>query len=374
MSTALTIESSIDSVLKDMKNSYEEKIVDPEEKPGDYIRSQKLIKKLHKYIVDEFIKCGVDESRVKEEVKLYGKIKYKDQDICIFLKDYEEEEVDITWGEEKDLGKKCESNDIVEGILSINVRSQLSSLMKNKDTLLERTFAEALNFHLRCPKMCLGEVYLIPVYEYNNDKFEENEVEFIKTETHTLEVFKDVEEAKLLELERIDASKNLKNRNIFITKLRELNIIPELNELYSEEKRILEKYNVKILRLNKNSSDEKVEDYNRLKIIREELAMKISKLKLDIPKVISIRARIERYINFFDEINMRSNINSDYHKYEKCALLIVDFSKEQPLLYRTTQELKNDGLVGPMFNTELGNMKVDDFSSDLISIYNERFI
>lgn len=374
MSTALIIDSNLDMVLKDMKDSYESKIVDPNEKPRDYIRSQNLIKKLHTYIADEFIKCGVDESRVREEVKLYGKIKYKDQDICIFPEECEEEVVDIVWGEEKYLGKKCESDNIVEGILSINVRSQLSSLMKNKDTLLERTFAEALNFHLRCPKMCLGEVYLIPVYEYNNDKFEKNKVEFIKTETYELELFKDVEECKLLELEGIPASKNLENRNIFITKLNELNIIPRLNELYSEEKSILEKYNVKIFRLNKNSSDEMINDHKRFKIIREELATKISKLKLDISKVISIRARIERYINFFDEINMRDNINSDYHKYEKCTLLIVDFSQEQPLLYRTTEELKKDGLVGPTFNTELGNMKIDDFASDLISIYNERFI
>lgn len=374
MSTAVTSESNLEMVLKDMKDSYEAKIVDPNEKPGDYIRSQNLIKKLHTYIADEFIKYGIDKSRVREEVKLYGQLKYKDQDICIFPEEYEGEEVDIIWGEEKYLGKKCKSDDIVECILSINVRSQLSSLMKNKDTLLERTFAEALNFHLRCPRMCLGEVYLIPVYEYDNDEFENNKVEFIKTSIYGLEVFKDLEEDKLLELEGIQACKNIENRDVFITKLNEFNIIPELNELYLEEKIILSNYNVKIFKLGKNPSEERSNDYNRFKVIRKELSSKISKLKLDISKVVSIRARIERYINFFDEINMRNNIDSDYHKYEKCTLLIVDFSQEQPVLYRTTQELKNYGLVGPMFNTELGNMKIDDFAPDLISIYNERFI
>ena len=52
--------------------------------------------------------------------------------------------------------------------LVINIRSQMSSLAKNADTLFERTFAEALNLHMRYPKMVLGEVYLIPVFEYDD--------------------------------------------------------------------------------------------------------------------------------------------------------------------------------------------------------------
>ncbi len=56
-----------------------------------------------------------------------------------------------------------------ESILSVNVRSQLSSIGKNFDTLYERTFAESLNLHLRCPNMVLGEVYLIPTKEYDDD-------------------------------------------------------------------------------------------------------------------------------------------------------------------------------------------------------------
>ena len=55
-----------------------------------------------------------------------------------------------------------------ESILSVNVRSQLSSVDKNFDTLYERTFAESLNLHLRFPNMVLGEVYLIPAKEYDD--------------------------------------------------------------------------------------------------------------------------------------------------------------------------------------------------------------
>jgi len=52
--------------------------------------------------------------------------------------------------------------DYTEKIISINVRSQFSSLAKNFDTLYERTIAEAQNLHVRCSKMCLGEVYMMP--------------------------------------------------------------------------------------------------------------------------------------------------------------------------------------------------------------------
>ncbi|MEI8092479.1 MAG: hypothetical protein WCG98_10405 [bacterium] len=51
-------------------------------------------------------------------------------------------------------------------------------MQKNIDTLYERTFAEALNLHLEYPNMCLGEVYMIPAYEYDDKKMTKNKVEF----------------------------------------------------------------------------------------------------------------------------------------------------------------------------------------------------
>ena len=54
----------------------------------------------------------------------------------------------------------------------------MSSGSKNFDTLYERTFAEALNLHLRCDKMVLGEVYMIPVYEYDDNAAKRNQVVF----------------------------------------------------------------------------------------------------------------------------------------------------------------------------------------------------
>ncbi len=52
--------------------------------------------------------------------------------------------------------------------IAINIRSQISSIQKNFDTLYERTTSEAINLHDRCPKMCLGEVYMIAVPEYDD--------------------------------------------------------------------------------------------------------------------------------------------------------------------------------------------------------------
>jgi hypothetical protein len=66
----------------------------------------------------------------------------------------------------------------LEKVLTVNIRSQLSSLGKNIDTLYERTFAEALNLHLSYPKQCLGEVYLIPTHEYDDKAMVQNKIVF----------------------------------------------------------------------------------------------------------------------------------------------------------------------------------------------------
>ena len=61
-------------------------------------------------------------------------------------------------------------------ILAINVRSQLSSIEKNYDTLFERILAEALNLHNRFPYMVLGYLYLLPHYGYDSEAAKERRV------------------------------------------------------------------------------------------------------------------------------------------------------------------------------------------------------
>jgi len=136
------------------------------------IRSQKIINYLHEYIKQDFILNGIDPSKIyppinkcNPEIKIKGFLKSKDQDISILPSS--DHIIYAINGDKK-----------TEEILSVNLRSQLSSLQKNIDTLYERTFAEALNLHLKYPKQCLGEVYLIPVYSYDDRDMRNNIVSF----------------------------------------------------------------------------------------------------------------------------------------------------------------------------------------------------
>lgn len=150
---------------------------------NNLIRSQQPIKLLHEVVKAELIRQGVNEQFINPpleesagELKLAGFFKHKDQDICIVPNNVERTPEILTtegilYGKEDAFGK-----DFTEKTLSVNVRSQLSSSAKNFDTLYERTFAEALNLHLRCPQMVLGELYMIAVNEYDSNRANNNQV------------------------------------------------------------------------------------------------------------------------------------------------------------------------------------------------------
>lgn len=141
----------------------------------------------------------------------------------------------------------------------------MSSINKNSDTLFERTFAEALNLHMRYPDIVLGEVYLIPVYEYDDAEVKHNRVAFKQNKTD-----------------------------------------------------------------------------------------------------------VEKYISFFNSINMRKR-EGELYKYERCTLLIVDFSKSQPLLYRDTESLKRDGIISENFQVAYEPLAFDSFVQDILHEYAPRY-
>ena len=175
---------NLNKILKKIKNEFETAIKTSKFNGNIYdngnkakealIRSQKIINYLHDFVKKDFIKNGISKSKVypplkqtKPELKIQGFLKTKNQDITIVP--------------EKALVKKTSGYfSEVEKILSVNFRSQLSSLAKNIDTLYERTFAEALNLHLNYPKQVLGEVYLIPTHEYDDKAMLKNKVGFKK--------------------------------------------------------------------------------------------------------------------------------------------------------------------------------------------------
>ncbi len=237
------------------------------------IRSSALINLIHDAVKEDLIQHGLREEYVyphfnetKPEIKLAGFLKQKKQDVCVLPKGIAEEQIDIDWGPMAFQNKiDPYGYDFSTNTLVINVRSQMSSLGKNADTLFERTFAEALNLHIRYPNIVLGEVYLIPVYEYDDALVAENRVGF-KT----------------------------------------------------------------------RMSD------------------------------------VEKYISFFDSINNRGAEQEPY-KYERCALLVVDFRYDKPKLYRNSKELKEDGVISESFGIEYAGLGFESFAEDIIDIYATRY-
>ncbi len=150
------------------------------------IRSSRPILNLHEAVKIDLIKAGIHENFIfpsldkrTPELKLAGSRKQKNQDICIVP------DIDKIKEILQD-GLLHDTIDIygeifTERTISINIRSQISSIQKNFDTLYESTTSEAINLHDRCPRMCLGEVYMIAIPEYEDKEIKHNKIIFKKT-------------------------------------------------------------------------------------------------------------------------------------------------------------------------------------------------
>lgn len=183
----------IDEQLFKFKTQIENSIISGGVKGKEsIIRSSVLINLIHDAVKNAFIEAGVNPLNIfphlghkKPELKLAGFLKQKNQDICIIPSNIRKVPTLINWGplafENKtdEFGFEYSTNTLV-----INVRSQMSSLAKNYDTLFERTFAEAQNLHMRYPEIVLGEVYLIPVHEYDDELVKRNIVGFKNKQTN----------------------------------------------------------------------------------------------------------------------------------------------------------------------------------------------
>ncbi len=163
---------TIQEAVNQIKQKIEEATAISLQARKSLICSQKLIRPVHEAIKSAIIQNGINADFIfppigaNNEIKLSGYLKKKTQDIIVIPPNIQENGELITNGLHK--GKYDRFGHFAtERILAINARSQLSSLGNNVDTLYERNFAESLNLHLRCPRMCLGEVYLIPTHEYN---------------------------------------------------------------------------------------------------------------------------------------------------------------------------------------------------------------
>jgi hypothetical protein len=151
------------------------------------IRSSRLILKIHEVtkesLRDKLKLIGLPFAihpqlgASSPELAVTGFIKRKRQDIVVLIGNISPESETIVdgplHGTNDPLGSTATKTSIVIGI-----RSQLSSVGKNFDTLMERAFAETLNLRLRFPNLVMGEVYLLPVVEYDDDAMTRNRVAF----------------------------------------------------------------------------------------------------------------------------------------------------------------------------------------------------
>lgn len=144
--------------LNRIKKLYEGEIRRKGGNPGFLIRSGKIIDELYEYLKQELVKNGVKKSYINPplgksspEKEIGGYFKAKDQDILI-------------------------QKDELKPMASLNIRSQLSSVQKNYDTLFERLVAESVNIHERFPQMPCGYLYLLPTIGYSSEAMKKNKV------------------------------------------------------------------------------------------------------------------------------------------------------------------------------------------------------
>jgi hypothetical protein len=157
------------------------------------IRSQSLIMNIHEAAKESIynkldkIKWRVHPPIGKNspELKVYGHLKAKDQDIVFLERDFTPNPilVGLDTGKIDPIGIEATSRAII-----IGVRSQMSSVDKNFDTLMERAFAETLNMRLRAKSIVMGEVYLLPLVELDDKAMKNNEIKF-KQKSVALEKF-----------------------------------------------------------------------------------------------------------------------------------------------------------------------------------------
>lgn len=146
------------------------------------IASQQIVNLLHETVKSAFVLEGVNPTLLKPnigianpEITLAGFLKFKKQDVCIFPSNLQPRVEALDFNGLFNTGVTEPYGELfTEHILSVNVRTQLSSLGNNVDTMFERTYAEPLNLHRRVPKMVLGEMYLISVKELNTKQIAHN--------------------------------------------------------------------------------------------------------------------------------------------------------------------------------------------------------
>lgn len=186
----------IEQALLNFKNLIENAILTGGNKAKTaIIRSSLPILNIHEAVKTQLIQNGINPNLIHPpiekrtpELKLAGFLKQKDQDICISPNSINPTQEILQTGLLQGIIDNY-GEEFTQRTLTINIRSQISSIQKNFDTLYERTVSEAQNLHERCPQMVLGEVYMIAVPEYNDKEFGNNKIGFKKISSKLVEKY-----------------------------------------------------------------------------------------------------------------------------------------------------------------------------------------
>ena len=184
--------NNIQKAIDDFKGLIETSITEAGAKGKEaMIRSSRPILNIHEAVKIELIEAGINEDFIfpplnnrTPELKLAGSRKQKNQDVCVVSNLDNVKEI-LQEGLLQDVVDEY-GEKYTERTISINIRSQISSIQKNFDTLYERTTSEAINLHDRCPKMVLGEVYMIAIPEYDDREVKNNRIVFKKPNQATV--------------------------------------------------------------------------------------------------------------------------------------------------------------------------------------------
>ena len=94
---------------------------------------------------------------------------------------------------------------------------------------------------------------------------------------------------------------------------------------------------------------------------------KVAKKKIDWNEKFPIKI-----IPLFRELNNRTRTSTDFYKYERNCLLLVDFSKKTPKIISTANELKKLGFIDDTKKYSMKGLGIDSFFNDILRIYKKR--
>ena len=151
----MSITDRLQTRLSKLKHEYEQ----GGNQTINIIRSGTIIRHLEDWCVEELIQVGISHRDISTSFKASGFFKTKKQDVAVLCKKF-----------------NCSRHGRIPP-LTVNVRSQLSSIQKNFDTLYERLIAETLNLHLADPEHVAGFLYLIPLWGFDEKALKKGNVQ-----------------------------------------------------------------------------------------------------------------------------------------------------------------------------------------------------